>query len=294
MDQFTQEFLIFLEKEKEYSHNTVAAYRNDLTQFTAYIRERHDIGPGGNDFHWTFVTSAHILDYLLFLREREYTTSTVARKIAAVKSYFHYLAARQIVGEDPTDALATPKVQKHKPTSIAYEDIMRLLAEPAKRETPQAQRDIALLEVLYATGMRVSEVVALNKGDVGFAPPATVRCQGRRGKERTMPLGPRATRALETYVQAGRLQMMPMDNEEALFLNHRGQRLTRQGLWLIIKKYVEAIGIEAEVTPYTLRHSFAVHLLREGAGLQEVQRLLGHASMSTTQIYTELAGQTDG
>ncbi len=109
-----------------------------------------------------------------------------------------------------------------------------------------------------------------------------------------MPLGPRATRAVETYVQAGRLQMMPMDSEQALFLNHRGQRLTRQGLWLIIKKYVEAIGMEAEVTPYTLRHSFAVHLLREGAGLQEVQRLLGHASMSTTQIYTELAGQTDG
>jgi len=293
MEQHTQKFLTFLGEEKGYSDNTIAAYRNDLTQFNAYLREKHGIGSSPSDINWSSITSSHVMDYLLFLKEREYTTSTVARKVAAVKSFFHYLTELQVVDEDPAYSLTTPRVKKHRPTAIAYEDIMRLLAEPAKRKTPKALRDRALLEVLYATGMRVSEVVALNVENVSFAPPASVRCRGRHGKERTVPLGPRAAAALKVYMQEERSRLMPLDGEKALFLNPRGQRLTRQGLWLIIKKYVEAVGIEADVTPYTLRHSFATHLLREGAGLQEVQRLLGHASMSTTQIYTELAGQTD-
>lgn len=293
MDQRAQEFLTFLEEMKDYSGNTIAAYRNDLTQFSAFLQEKHDIGSRQDDIPWPLIAPSHIVDYLLFLKEREYTTSTVARKVAAVKSFFHYLTAQQAVGEDPTSALETPKVKKHKPTSIAYDDILRLLAEPAKRKTSQASRDRALLEVLYATGMRVSEVVALNVGDVRLSPSASVRCRGRGGKERTMPLGPRAVQALEDYMEEGRPPLKPLDSEKALFLNHRGQRLTRQGLWLIIKRYVEVIGIEVEVTPYTLRHSFATHMLREGAGLQEVQRLLGHANVSTTQVYTELAGQPD-
>ena len=291
MDQRAQDFLNYLEEQKEYSANTVAAYRNDLTQFGSYLQARQDIRTLKNAIYWPAIQADHNLDYLFYLRERAYNTSTVARKVAAVKSFFHYLVERRLIDNDPTQSLVTPKVEKHRPSSISYEDIMRLLAAPAKQKTPQAQRDRALLEVLYATGMRVSEVVALNVNDVDLKPPASVHCRGRGGKVRTMPLGLRASEALKAYLHEVRHKFMPMDNERALFLNHRGQRLTRQGLWLIIKRYVETVGIEEEVTPYTLRHSFATHMLREGAGLQEVQRLLGHASMSTTQIYTELAGR---
>lgn len=292
MEGRVEAFLNFLQREKRYSANTIAAYRNDLTQFADYLK-REAPRPGQQaEAPWSAVDKDLIVNYVLHLKEREYTPATVARKVAALRSFFHYLLKQGAVREDPTVSLDSPVVKKSPPRSLSHDEVERLLAEPGKRATPKALRDKALLELMYATGMRVSEVIALNLDDVSMNPPR-VRCvsQGKGRKERIVPLGMRAVQALQAYLQRGRAQLMPSSEEKALFLNHRGQRLTRQGLWLIIKRYVRAVGIRTEVTPHTLRHSFATHLLREGAGLQEVQRLLGHANLSTTQVYAQMAGE---
>jgi len=276
-------FLTCLIEEKGYSENTLAAYRNDLSQFMNFL-SRHVSD-------WDEVDLALITAYILHMKEREYASSTVARKVAAIKSFFHHLVATGVMADDPTATLDSPKVKKRLPRTIPIADVERLLAEPAKFSTPKALRDRALLELLYATGMRVTEAVSLNIQDLNL-PSATVRVrQNKVGKERVLPLYDRAKKALEFYLQKGRLQLVREPEEPALFLNHRGQRLTRQGLWLIIKDYVEKAGIDTDVTPHTLRHSFATHTLKEGADLHEIQKLLGHANISTTQIYAQLSKQ---
>lgn len=278
-------FLQYLMKEKGYSENTLAAYRNDLSQFLSFL-SRHVSD-------WDQVDRDLILDYILYMKDREYASSTVARKVAAIKSFFHHMVAAGAIADDPTATLDSPRVKKRLPRTISISDVQRLLAEPAKSSTPKSLRDHALLELLYATGMRVTEAVSLDVGDLNL-PSATVRVgRSREGKERILPLYRRAKAALERYLQKGRLQLMRDPEEAALFLNHRGQRLTRQGLWLIIKAYVEKAGIGIEVTPHTLRHSFAAHKLEEGADLREIQKLLGHANISTTQVYTQISNQDD-
>ncbi len=285
MQEKIRDFLTFLTVEKNYSQNTIAAYRNDLSQFITFLRERMPSVTA-----WIEVSKEIILSFVLYLKEREYTSSTVARKVAAIKSFFHYLVASDYLKDDPTATLDSPRVSKHLPKAISSEDIGRLLAAPAERSTPKALRDKALLEVLYATGMRVSELVSLNVDDLNLA-SNNVRCLGRGAKERIIPIYEEAAEALQTYLNRGRIQLLRDPNEGALFLNLRGQRLTRQGLWLIIKRYAEQVGISSDVTPHTLRHSFATHMLNDGVGLQEVQKLLGHANISTTQVYTQVRGE---
>ncbi|MFB0546146.1 MAG: site-specific tyrosine recombinase XerD [Anaerolineae bacterium] len=285
MQEKIRDFLTFLTVEKNYSQNTIAAYRNDLSQFITFLRERMPSVTA-----WIEVSKEIILSFVLYLKEREYTSSTVARKVAAIKSFFHYLVASDYLKDDPTATLDSPRVSKHLPKAISPEDIGRLLAAPAERSTPKALRDKALLEVLYATGMRVSELVSLNVDDVNLA-SNNVRCLGRGAKERIIPIYEEVAEALQTYLNRGRIQLLRDPNEGALFLNLRGQRLTRQGLWLIIKLYAEQVGITSDVTPHTLRHSFATHMLNDGVGLQEVQKLLGHANISTTQVYTQVRGE---
>jgi integrase/recombinase XerD len=231
-----------------------------------------------------------MVDYVMLLKDREYSSATVARKVASVKSLFHFLVAEGVVPDDPTATLDTPRVKKRLPRALSRSDVDKLLAAPREVEGPKGLRDTALLEVLYATGMRVSELVALNVDDVSLA-SGTVRCFGKGSKERIIPMYERAVEALRVYVDEGRLSYVRDPEEKALFLNPRGTRLTRQGLWLIIKAYVKKTGITAEVTPHTLRHSFATHLLDGGAGLREVQKLLGHSNVSTTQIYTHVSGE---
>ena len=282
MRQYIESFLSSLRDEKGYSNNTVVAYRNDLGQFAQFLTEQ--VGTTS----WDSVSRKDLDAYVNCLRyEREYASATVARKVAATKSFFHYLVGQQVLKDDPTATLDSPKVRRYLPTSISEEDVDRLLRAPDGHDTARARRDSALLELLYATGMRVSEVVDLNVEDVDLA-DRQVQCVNRN-KKRRIPIHQRATRALRQYLEDGRLKLLRDDSEKALFLNHRGRRLTRQGLWLIIKKYVEEVGIDAPVTPHTLRHSFATHLLRGGADVREVQGLLGHANVSTTQVYAQIS-----
>lgn len=286
MQEEVQRYLLSLGIEEDASENTVAAYRNDLTQLLTFLM--HYQTPDGERVKtWDQVTPAVIQDYLFHLKARGYASSTVARKVAAVKSFFEFMRSHGIVEDDPASLLESPKVKKHVPHTISHEEIERLLAAPRAQETPQALRDSALLETLYATGMRVTELVNLNIDDLHLDVGRLV-CGANDRRRRIAPLDATVRNALRVYMERGRPALVVRTYERALFLNHRGQRLTRQGLWLIIKRYVKEVGIREPVTPHTLRHSFAAHLLNTGAGLREVQKRLGHASLSTTQVYKQV------
>lgn len=292
MKDRVQGFLKFLEDEKGYADNTIAAYQNDLNQFYEYIQNKSD-----QPESWAQVKKSMITDYISRLKNSDsYASSTIARKVAATKSFFHFLVAKGVIKEDPTLTLDSPKVKKRLPKAISPAEIDRLLQAPASESGPKAQRDLALLEMLYASGMRVTELVSLNMSDLEFEDgDGRVRVKGKKpnAKERVIPIADSAVDAIKHYVKNGREQLLHDPNEEALFLNNRGQRLTRQGLWLIIKHYVEAVGISTEVTPHTLRHSFAAHKLSQGKSLQDIQKLLGHANISTTQVYTHINKETE-
>ncbi len=287
MQNMIDDFLMSLEVEKGYSVNTRVAYKNDLSQFLHFLNSQTEPGISA----WGQVTKDILLTYILHLKnDRQYTSTTVARKVAAIKSFYHFLVAEGFIHDDPTATLDSPRVKKYLPRAISQEDVERLLEAPSRKETPRALRDRAILELLYATGMRVSELVALNAGDVDLA-SASVRCFGKGDKERVIPVYERAVKSIENYLNKGRNHLLNQADQKALFLNQRGDRLTRQGLWLIVKGYVRDAGIKAQVTPHTLRHSFATHMLRGGADLRNVQELLGHANITTTQVYTQVSNE---
>jgi len=283
MNAHIQEFLDYLTAERGSSDNTVSAYRNDLTQFAEFMA-------GRNKSDWADVTRDDLIEYILWLKEREYASATVARKVAAMKSFFGFLLRTGQIEDNPSEELDSPKVKKQLPHTLTPEEVDKLLALPAQAgDTPKALRDTALLEMLYATGMRVSETASVTLDDLDLQ-AGTVRCVGKGSKERMMPLYAEASKAVQAYLDKGRSRLLGENKaERTLFLNPRGERLTRQGLWLIIKGYAKQLGLEDRVTPHTLRHSFATHMLNGGAGLREVQRLLGHANISTTQVYTHVS-----
>lgn len=284
MQDEIQAFLDHLEVERRLSPHTVMAYRNDLGQFLAYLE---GLEPVQRPRGWGNVTRDHIIGYLLAMREREYASTTIARKSAAIRSFFAFLLNQHLLTADPTAELDAPRVERSLPEVLSPEEVERLLAAPDPA-TPTGLRDKALLELLYATGLRVSEVVGLDLDDIDLQ-NGTLRCVGKGNKERLLPLYQRVLTILRDYVTMARPHFQTCEDEQAFFLNRRGQRLTRQGLWLIIKQYVDKVGIQGEVTPHTLRHSFATHMLRGGAGLREIQQMLGHASIATTQIYTHVS-----
>jgi integrase/recombinase XerD len=284
MDEQVAQFIQYLESERGLSANTTAAYRTDLEQFKLFLVE-HTV----ND--WNAVAHDHILAFMLYLRERRYANSTVARRTAAVKSFYAYLVGGGQVPNDPTEHIDSPKVDRYLPKSMTPNQIDELLELPLKSSTPEGLRDKAMLELLYATGLRVSELVALDTGDLTLKlESGSVRCVGK-SRERHIPISGTAITSLEEYLDIARPALARLsEGVEALFLNHRGKRLTRQGFWLILKGYAEELGL-GDLTPHTLRHSFATHMLSNGADLRAVQEMLGHASITTTQIYAQVNGE---
>lgn len=285
MEEQLLAFLSHLEKKYRYSENTVAAYRNDLGQFLEYVEGR----AGSRLTDWAAVSEEVIASYLDFMKHKDqpYASSTIARKVAAIKSFYNYLTAEGIVDENPTIDIDSPKVKKRLPQTLTFSEVERLLEAPAGGDTPKNLRDITLLKVLYETGMRVTEVVSIQLEDVDLD-HATLSSPTRQGDAREIPLEEETQALLVKYLAQGRPQLVKDQSERALFLNHRGEKLTRQGLWLIIKGYARQAGLNTEVTPHTLRHSFAVHRLSKGSKLEDIQRLLGHANISTTQIYAQM------
>ncbi|MBA3274374.1 MAG: tyrosine recombinase [Chloroflexia bacterium] len=290
MEEQVDAFLSSLQAERQFSQNTIAAYRNDLQQFIAYLAappEEDQLSPVNA---WRELGDAHLGAYLLHLRSRDYAASTVARKTAALKSFTGYLRKQGIVGEEIGTRLSSPRVDKYMPRAITSEEVARLLRQPTETtpDRPESIRDRAMLAMLYDTGMRVSELVSLDLDHVDLE-RAQVECQGKAGRTRIVPITPAAITAVNDYLNRAR-DTLTNGETQSLFVNHRGGRLTRQGFWLILKSYAQRAGID-DITPHTLRHSFAAHALGQGAELSAVQKQLGHVSISTTQIYRQLAGQ---
>jgi integrase/recombinase XerD len=286
MEDCIGQFLNFLRVEKNASDNTIQAYKNDLGQFS-----RQAVGSDVIDVdRWASVGRDQVVRFVEWMREdRGYKDATVARKVAAVKSFFAFLAAEALIDSDPTENLKSPQVGKSLPRSLTLEEVDHLLEQPARKHSPEARRDKAMLELAYATGLRVTELVSLNLDDVALeSDPVTVRCTGKGDHDRVRPLHPRAVDEIRQYIFHIRPRLVRNKKERALFVNRRGERLTRQGFWLILRNYTRQAGLNKQVTPHTLRHTYATHMIEGGMPLRTVQEALGHASISTTQIYTHV------
>ena len=302
MDRTISSFLQHLIVEKGFSRNTSDAYRNDLGQFWDFLQGHsnsyangNDNGNGNGNGHsngndiWAAVDINILNKYIEDLRVRKgYRDTTTARKVASIKSFFGFLSENSIITEDPTESLGSPRVGRTLPKFLPEEEVTKLLDTAYKSGSNEGQRDAVIMELLYATGLRVGELVSLNKQDVDLS-ESYIRCMGKGSKERIVHLYPKALEELRRYLKTARIALLGhRRTEPSLFVNHRGERLTRQWVWTILKTYAHKAGIEQNITPHTLRHSFATHLLQNGASLQHVQELLGHSSISTTQVYTHL------
>jgi integrase/recombinase XerD len=288
MEEQLRAFLGYLQREFNYSSNTTAAYKNDLSQFVRFLEN----GQTYRIESWSDVSANVVNAYVESMKQQSYASSSVARKVAAVKSFFNYLFNQHIITENPTTKIDSPKVKKRLPQTLSADDVEKLLVAPTRKKSPKNLRDTALLNLLYSTGMRVTEVVSLRLDDVDLN-NELLYCPGKEDQIRELPFDELTKKILVDYLNDGRPYLVKDKNEIALFLNHRGQQLTRQGLWLIIKAYAKQAKLSTAVTPHTLRHSFAAHKLSSGSNLQEVQRLLGHANISTTQIYTQLTEENE-
>ena len=285
MKETIDKFLTYLIVEKGFSENTKLAYQNDLSDFADFAEK--EATKRGAPASWESFNRDAMLSYLLNLKERGYATTTVARKVAAVKSFFGFLVSERIIKDNPTKDVSSAKVGRSLPKPISISEVRRLIEQPSRQSTPEAVRDRAMLELLYATGMRVSELVSLNVADLDME-GGYVRCFGKGHKERLIPIHSQAISAVYNYLAKARLKLKGGEDEPALFLNRQGERLTRQGFWQKLKEYAKSAELGTEITPHTLRHSFATHMLSGGADLRAVQELLGHANISTTQVYTHL------
>ena len=290
MEDTVTHFLDYLQRERSFSANTVAAYRNDLVQLKDFLLEQGVQVHNGHGEAWETVKSATVQAYITDLKSKTYSQATVARKIASVKSFFHFLQEKGHVHADPTEGLSSPGVRRALPKTVLSSEMAELLAQPLRKDSPESRRDWAMLSLLCATGVRVTELIKLNTDDLVMdANFPYVRCVGRGAKPRLIPLESDVMAVLQEYVTTARDRLVRHPDELALFLNRRGERLTRQGFWLILKGYAKAAGIKSEITPHILRHTFATVMLQSGKlNLRELQECLGHASITTTQVYTQL------
>jgi integrase/recombinase XerD len=275
MKRDIEAFLQYLTEEKGYSQNTLAAYRNDLAQMAAFIAAEQAKG---------IITSYDeiLKSYLLRLREKRYSAATGARKVASAKSFFKFMVDSGRMREDPARNLPSPQVSKRALKFLSLSEYQKLLAEATKLSTPEAKRDAVMLELLHATGLRISELVSLNVENIDLQ-----RNSVHTNSKRQVPFDHRLGLILGNFLRSDRLDLLYDESEEALFLNRRGKRLTRQGFWQIIKGYASRAGLSGRVTPQTLRHSFARRKLQNGIELSQLQRLLGHAYISSTRIYDQ-------
>ncbi|ASS91807.1 MAG: site-specific tyrosine recombinase XerD [Bacillaceae bacterium] len=281
MNDHIQDFIHYLTVERGLANNTIVSYERDLKSYKQFLNEKLNIQEVQN------IQRYHILQYLHFLKDQGKSSKTIARHIASIRAFHQFLLREKAADEDPSVHIETPQIERKLPKVLSLEEVERLLETP-ELTSPIGYRDKAMLELLYATGIRVSEMVHLNLSDVhlimGF-----IRCYGKGKKERLVPIGEKATKALEEYLEKGRPKLVRQKHKtDALFLNHHGKRISRQGFWKNLKSIAVKAGIQKELTPHTLRHSFATHLLENGADLRAVQEMLGHADISTTQIYTHV------
>jgi integrase/recombinase XerD len=275
-----QDFLHYIVVERGLAQNTITSYERDLKKYKQYIQEVEQIQS------FEDVSRIHIISFLKHIKEHGNSSRTLARHIASIRSFHQFLLRDKAVTHDPSIHVETPHPERTLPKVLSMGEVEQLLDTP-KQETVFGLRDKAMIEVLYATGIRVTELINLNLGDIHLT-MGFLRCIGKGNKERIIPIGRAATSALEVYMDHARGKMIGKTKTDALFLNHHGNRLSRQGFWKILKRLTEEAGINKELTPHTLRHSFATHLLENGADLRAVQEMLGHADISTTQIYTHV------
>ncbi|NMD42694.1 MAG: site-specific tyrosine recombinase XerD [Firmicutes bacterium] len=279
MQTLLEQFSHYLTVEKGLARNTVDSYRRDLTIFFAFLEQQGIASPSK-------VNRNLITSYLLGLKEAGRASSTISRNVASIRSFFTFLVQEDLLEENPSQLVKAPRIEKKLPRVLTTKEVDRLLQQP-RSDGQAGQRDKAMLELLYASGIRVTELVSLNLTD--FSPEAGfLRCRGKGMKERIVPIGSVAVKCVCEYIGSSRQKMLKRREEKALFLNHHGRRLTRQGFWKILKKYVRQSQLNGEVTPHTLRHSFATHLIENGADLRSVQEMLGHSDISTPQIYTQI------
>jgi integrase/recombinase XerD len=275
-----QDFIHYMIVEKGLAQNTIVAYERDLKGYIQYIQKVEQV------VSWQEVKRSHIVAFLHHLKMQNKSSKTLARHIASVRSFHQFMLREHIAEHDPSVHIETPQAERKLPKVLSVAEVEGLLQAPDN--TPFGIRDKAMLELLYATGLRVSELIQLDLADVHIT-MGFVRCVGKGNKERIIPLGRLATEAISTYIERGRASLVGKYTTNALFLNHQGNRLTRQGFWKILKKLAQKANIQKDLTPHTLRHSFATHLLENGADLRAVQEMLGHADISTTQIYTHVS-----
>lgn len=275
MEKQLKLYLKFLEVDKKAPNNTLQSYKRDLVQFENYLRE--------NDIKYNKATEQDIKNYIDFLTQNGKKPRTISRTIASIRAFYVYEMKMHKIKENPTEHIQSPKIEKKLPCVLSKNEIDRLLQQPDA--DLKGIRDKAMLEFAYASGMRVSEIIALNLEDVVFEEGMVV-CKNRN-KKRMIPLGKMCLNALKDYVDNAREILIKTDKEKALFVNINGKRLTRQGFWKIIKYYQEQANITKDITPHTLRHSFATHLLQNGADLKSIQMMLGHSDISSTQVYMQ-------
>ena len=278
MEQELQSFMIYLHDVKKTSANTEISYQRDLRKLEQYLEQQ---GVDRADQ----MTATNLNSYILYMEKNGFAPSTVSRSIASIKAFSHYLLVQGVLKEDISQTLKSPRIEKKMPEILSIEEIDRLLAQPSGKN-PKDVRDRAMLELLYATGIRVSELISMKVSDVNMKLAYIVCRDGDR--ERIIPFGQKARKALEQYLHTARGILLKGQDSDTLFTNCSGSPMSRQGFWKLIKSYARKAGITSEITPHTIRHSFAAHLVENGADLHAVQEMMGHSDISTTQIYVNL------
>lgn len=278
MENEIRDFIEYMHHTKKSSGNTEISYERDLKKMMQYLQLECQL----DDI--TKVTETNLNSYMLYLERNQFASSTVSRNVASMRAFFNYLYKMKKVEHDPTENLKPPKVDKKMPDILSVQEVDLLLRQPSKR-TPKGLRDKAMLELLYATGIRVSELIGLKMADLNMR-MGYIICHETE-KDRIIPFGNMAKKALQEYLQMAREAFLK-EESEMLFTNRSGDSMSRQGFWKILKAYAKEAGIEKDITPHTLRHSFAAHLLQNGADLKSVQEMMGHSDISTTQMYVNV------